>query len=107
MDQPIREPGPMVMSTSHRFWPNRRAGSLNGVRYALRPDRRLRREVRRVAADRLDGAIEQLDRALDDGAAESELESIVHDVRKRCKASRGLARLVRPAVGADVRAFDR
>jgi CYTH domain-containing protein/CHAD domain-containing protein len=63
--------------------------------------------VRRVAADRLDGAIEQLDRALDDGAAESELESIVHDVRKRCKASRGLARLVRPALGADFRAFDR
>jgi len=98
----------MVMSTSRRFRPTCPSGSLDDVGYALRPDRRLRREVRRFAADRLDGAIEQLDRALDaDGSPESDLESIVHDVRKRCKASRGLARLVRPALGDEYRAFDR
>ncbi len=75
--------------------------------YALRPDRRLQREVRRVANERLGGAIEQLDRAIGNPPDPVDLEVIVHDVRKRCKASRGLARLVKPALGDDFRTFDR
>ncbi len=75
--------------------------------YALRPDRRLQREVRRVADERLGGAIEQLDRALGDAPDPVDLEAIVHDVRKRCKASRGLARLTKPALGDEFRTFDR
>lgn len=75
--------------------------------YALRPDRRLRREVRRVAEERLGGAIEQLDRAIGADPEPVDLELIVHEVRKRCKASRGLARLLEPALGADSRVFDR
>ena len=75
--------------------------------YALRPDRRLRREVRRVANERLGGAIEQLDRVIGDTPDPVDLEVVVHDVRKRCKASRGLARLVKPALGDEFRTFDR
>lgn len=73
--------------------------------YELRPDRRLQREVRRVAGERLDGAIEQLEQVM--GDAPVDLEATVHDVRKRCKASRGLARLVKPALGDGFRTFDR
>ncbi len=79
--------------------------------FVLQPDRRLRREVRRVAAERLDGAVELLDRAirdLDGGeSSDVDLEPIVHDVRKRCKATRGLARLVKPALGDEFSTFDR
>jgi CYTH domain-containing protein/CHAD domain-containing protein len=75
--------------------------------YALRPDRRLQREVRRVANERFGGAIEQLDAAIDDTPDPADLEVIVHDVRKRCKASRGLARLIKPALGDGFRTFDR
>ena len=75
--------------------------------YALRPDRRLQREVRRVANERLGGAIDQLDRVIGDAADPVGLEVVVHDVRKRCKASRGLARLVEPALGDGFRTFDR
>ena len=75
--------------------------------YALRPDRRLQREVRRVADERFAGAIEQLDQVIGDTPDPVDLEVIVHDVRKRCKASRGLARLIKPALGDDFRTFDR
>jgi CYTH domain-containing protein/CHAD domain-containing protein len=74
--------------------------------YVLDPRRRLRREVRRVAVERLDHAIDLLDRALDP-ADDIDLETAVHEVRKRCKSSRGLARLVRPALGDDFTTFDR
>ena len=76
--------------------------------YSLRPDRRLQHEVRRVAAERLGGAIEQLGNAIDHPPDTIDLEVVVHDVRKRCKASRGLARLVEPAIGrGEFKTFDR
>lgn len=55
--------------------------------------------VRRVAAERLDEAIERLEGLPDDGP--EQIESSVHEIRKRCKELRGLLRLVRPALGAD------
>jgi len=61
--------------------------------------------VRRVGAERLDGAIGRLDQVLTDPGAD--IETLVHEVRKRCKASRGLARLVKPALGDDFASFDR
>lgn len=78
--------------------------------YKIEPGRRIDKEVRRVAAERLDGAIEHLDRRLvsEPGAdADADLETVVHDVRKRCKATRGLARLVKPALGDQFASFDR
>lgn len=74
--------------------------------YTLDPGKRLQREVRRVAADRLDGAIEYLARALID-PEQNDLEVAVHEARKRCKWSRGLSRLVQPSLGDDFRWFDR
>jgi CYTH domain-containing protein/CHAD domain-containing protein len=73
---------------------------------ALDPGEPLEREVRRVAAERLDGAIEYLAQALAD-PEQHDLEVAVHEARKRCKWSRGLARLVQPSLGADFRWFDR
>ncbi len=63
-----------------------------------------------MAAERLDGAIEHLDAiigARTSDRSEVDLELAVHEVRKRCKASRGLARLVKPALGDDFGEFDR
>ena len=74
--------------------------------YALEPGRRLQREVRRVATERLDDAIEHLDRVLAEPDS-TDLEVAVHEARKRCKATRGLARLVQPALGKGFRPFDR
>ncbi len=74
--------------------------------YVLEPGRRLQREVRRVATERLDEAIEHLERALAE-PERTDLEVAVHEARKRCKSSRGLARLVRPALGDGFRSFDR
>jgi CYTH domain-containing protein/CHAD domain-containing protein len=73
---------------------------------SLDPGKRLQGEVRRVAAERLDGAIEYLAQALID-PEHNDLEVAVHETRKRCKWSRGLARLVQPALGDDFRWFDR
>jgi CYTH domain-containing protein/CHAD domain-containing protein len=73
--------------------------------FVLEPGPRMQREVRSVAAQRLDDAIERLDQVGAD--TEADLETIVHEVRKRCKAVRGLARLVKPALGDDFRSFDR
>ena len=73
---------------------------------SLDPGKRLQREVRRVAAERLDGAIEYLAQALID-PEHNDLEVAVHEARKRCKWSRGLARLVQPSLGDDFRWFDR
>ncbi len=73
--------------------------------YVIKPGRRIQREVRRVAAERLDDAIGHLDRLLAEPGAD--VETIVHEVRKRCKASRGLARLVKPALGDEFASFDR
>lgn len=73
---------------------------------SLDPGKRLQREVRRVATERLDGAIEYLAQALID-PEHNDLEVAVHEARKRCKWSRGLARLVQPSLGDDFGWFDR
>ena len=70
--------------------------------YEFDPAARLSRDVRRVARDRLDDAIETLDRLGEQAGASS--EDAVHDVRKRCKEVRALARLVRSPLGDE---FDR
>ena len=70
----------------------------------LDPEKAMRREVPRVAAERLDDAIEQLDAVI---AGSADVESAVHEVRKRCKETRGLARLVQPVLGDEFRPFDR
>ncbi len=73
--------------------------------YVIEPGRRIQQEIRRIAGERLDDAIEQLDLVLTD-AEHADLEHAVHEVRKRCKSTRGLLRLVKPAVD-DFREFDR
>ena len=64
--------------------------------YRLDPGRPLTDEVRRVALDCLDDAIGRLGRA---GTGEDGLERDVHQSRKRAKETRGLLRLIRPALG--------
>lgn len=64
--------------------------------YRLEPDRPLVDEVRRVALERLDDAIDRLRQA---GSGAGDLEDDVHEARKRGKETRGLIRLVRPALG--------
>lgn len=67
--------------------------------YRLDPSMSTRDEVRRVADERLGEAIVLLDELR--GSSPAEIEDAVHEVRKRCKETRGLARLVRPALGDD------
>jgi CYTH domain-containing protein/CHAD domain-containing protein len=71
--------------------------------YVLDPAGTMQDEVCRVAAERLDAAIEQLEAV---GAGTVDAETAVHEVRKRCKETRGLARLVQPALGHRFRPFD-
>lgn len=73
------------------------------MRYVLTPAHSTQRDVRRVARECLDDAIERLDAVL----SPDDIETSVHEVRKRCKETRGLARLVRPSLGDGFRAFDR
>jgi CYTH domain-containing protein/CHAD domain-containing protein len=70
------------------------------VGYEIDPDESVRREVRRIAAERLDDAIERLIDIVD-------AETAVHETRKRCKEVRGLARLIAPALGDQFKPFDR
>jgi CYTH domain-containing protein/CHAD domain-containing protein len=100
------KPGPIVPSASVTFDPARSDSLTGTVGYVIEPGRRTQREVRRVAAERLGDAIEHLDRVLAD-PEHGDLETAVHETRKRCKSSRGLARLVRPALGKGFRSFDR
>lgn len=72
--------------------------------YVFDPTVRLSRDVRRVARDRLDDAVKTLDR-LRDGDV-SATEEAVHDVRKRCKEVRALARLVRMPLGDEFERFN-
>ena len=55
--------------------------------------------LRRVAAERLDDAVERLDGMAD--LDPTETEAAVHAVRKRAKEVRGLLRLARPSLGAE------
>jgi CHAD domain-containing protein len=74
------------------------------VVYVLEPARSVTHEVRRVAYERLDEALEILDALGADGA---EIEESVHEVRKRCKESRAIARLVRSSLGNEYPRFNR
>ena len=66
--------------------------------YRLEPDRPLDDELRRVVTDCLDEALRRL-AELRGGGSTDPIEVAVHEIRKRCKEARGLARLVRPALG--------
>jgi CYTH domain-containing protein/CHAD domain-containing protein len=74
------------------------------VAYVLDPGADVADEVWRVRKERLGDAIELLDAVI---ARTADVESAVHDVRKRCKEMRGLARLVRPALGKRYEPFNR
>ena len=65
--------------------------------YRLDPSASTQDEVRRVADERLGQAISLLEGLRESNPAE--IEEAVHKVRKRCKETRGLARLVRPSLG--------
>ncbi|RLE25761.1 MAG: hypothetical protein DRJ50_02285, partial [Actinobacteria bacterium] len=60
--------------------------------YVLTPAQSMQSDIRRVATERLDDAIELLSGLTTSTPAE--IEQGVHEVRKRCKEVRGLARLV-------------
>ncbi len=72
--------------------------------FQLRPTKRVRREVRQLARERLDIALALLE-GLEEASA-AEIEEHVHEVRKRCKEVRGLARLVRPSIGDEFDVFN-
>jgi CHAD domain-containing protein len=77
--------------------------------YVFDPAARLSRDVRRVARDRLDDAIATLDQLGEGDASAAEAsatEEGVHDVRKRCKEVRALARLVRAPLGDEFERFN-
>ncbi len=72
------------------------------------PQTSVRREVRRVVAERLGEAITTLEslQATDPAGPPPDVASSVHTVRKRCKEVRGLAQLVRPVLGRDFARFN-
>jgi CYTH domain-containing protein/CHAD domain-containing protein len=72
--------------------------------YFLTPKKSAQSEIRRVATERVEDAIGLLDGLA--GSTPAEIEEAVHEVRKRCKELRGLARLVRQALGPRFRPFD-
>jgi len=74
------------------------------VAYVFDPTAPMSHDVRSVTRSRLDDAIETLDR-LGEGDGSGTEES-VHDVRKRCKEVRALARLVRVPIGDEFERFN-
>ncbi|MDX2379784.1 MAG: CHAD domain-containing protein [Acidimicrobiia bacterium] len=72
--------------------------------YRLEPAKHVEHQVQAVALERIDDALarlEQLDPSDPDG-----VENAIHEARKRCKELRGLARLVRPAIGKQYTRFN-
>lgn len=67
---------------------------MGGMSYRIRPDRDLLTEGRAIAAEQATKAQRDLIDIDTVGVVEG-----VHDARKRCKKIRGLARIVRPALG--------
>lgn len=65
--------------------------------YTLITDESLTEAVRRVAAEQLDAAIDDLAVEITNDPARA-----IHDARKRCKKVRGLVRAVRPSLGKRV-----
>ena len=82
-----------------------RIGFTGDMGYVIDPAASTPHEVRRVAQERLGDAIDRLDEVI--AGADVDVEDAIHDVRKRCKETRGLARLVRPSLGRDFRKVDR
>jgi CHAD domain-containing protein len=73
--------------------------------FELDPTASATKAVRKVARQRLDTALELLSGL--DSAEQAAIEEAVHDVRKRCKEVRSLARLVRSSIGdAAFRSFN-
>ena len=72
--------------------------------YRLDLNRRLSDEVRRVALECVDDALRRL--ANLDGDSAEDISTAVHEVRKRCKELRGLARLLRPVLGDGYQPFN-
>ena len=66
--------------------------------YNLDPHGDLGTELRITALECLDDALERLTGLTADATTE-DIETAVHETRKRCKEVRGLARLARPALG--------
>jgi CYTH domain-containing protein/CHAD domain-containing protein len=73
--------------------------------YVIDPSQPTGDEIRRVIVERLGDAIRTLDEVI--AGETDDVERAVHEVRKRCKESRGAARLVRPELGKDAKRFDR
>ena len=71
--------------------------------YVLEPTASVTHGVRRVAYERIDEALERLD-GLDDP---NDIEGAVHEVRKRCKELRALARMASSALGDEYDRFNR
>ena len=93
------------MARSDTVWrPSWEPAEGGDLAYVFDPAARLSRDVRRVARERLDDAVETLDQ-LSEGDA-SAIEEGVHDVRKRCKEVRALARLVRGPLGNEFERFN-
>ncbi|MDP8977307.1 MAG: CHAD domain-containing protein, partial [Actinomycetota bacterium] len=65
--------------------------------YELAPDRTLPDELRRVAAEELDGAVERLG-----GSADGDRVTAVHESRKHFKKTRSVLRLARGELGGGV-----
>ncbi len=72
--------------------------------YVFDPTASVALEVRRVAYERLTEAIALLTSIEAAEVSDAAIEQAVHDVRKRCKEVRALARMVRSSLGND---FDR
>ena len=65
--------------------------------YAIEPGQQLEAEVKRIARHQVRQAIDEL------GGFGDHPEQAIHECRKHCKKIRGLARLVRPALGPQYR----
>ncbi|MEQ8842362.1 MAG: CHAD domain-containing protein [Acidimicrobiales bacterium] len=70
----------------------------------LEPSESLGHEVPRVVRERMKIAIRLLDDL--DPSRPDDVDRMVHDIRKRCKEVRAVARLVRPAIGSEYHLFN-
>lgn len=73
--------------------------------YLIDPEADTTEEVQRIARERIDDALARLDGLAH--ATPAEIEDSVHEVRKRCKELRGLARLIRTPLGPEFAWFNR
>ncbi len=85
-------------------WPGSAPPPESAMGYRLKPTMSVERAVQGVATERLDDAVARLDELA--RAGPDQISHEVHEVRKRCKEVRGLARLVRPALGPEFARFN-